>query len=516
MSSDTLDTDTPARADLLRLNHATHSSDGIVPFYRGEIFVDESELNMVNRVFSQIECVFGRPCFIEVKSPPLIIPPVYTTLNPPMAVSLPVRSTRVSFPIHVEPPRTSGGKSTRASGHETTSKVESAQIKAEPQFSNPGDVSPGAKVSGEVPMIPVNSARIYKVIEEVFAQLEADGDYTCLFAEYLPHGVTPSITLTSIRERVASRAYSDHFVFCDDLVALSAYWLQGPPTPNPLLPQYIASLKLIRQGTDLMMSKAQELSNEDYYTGPDVEAAIKEDIKREQVTRKSSVVSSTSFARKVRRTDSTGSASKSSELKSIEEQVTMLTQHVMGLQQNNNKGKNAVSQARASSASSLDSRPLSADEIRRLEADLMKMSPDDIDFLVTSMLKDEPSVRIDDESYELDVAALPASKQRAIRRFVTRRLNLVDPSHEAQKLKQILKQDELAKASEEMAERLLAAASMPLSSVPGKVISPAEDSEAERQRVERERKRDEEARRLWKLAHGGEDDDPSEQMDIEQ
>lgn len=176
----------------------------------------------------------------------------------------------------------------------------------------------------------------------------------------------------------------------------------------------------------------------------------------------------------------------------------MLTEHVLGLQKT--KATSSSLPARASVA--LDSRPLTPEEIRKLEADLVRLSPEDIDFVVTNMLKDEPSVRVDDESYELDVGALPAAKQKALRRFVSRRLNLADPTHEAQKLKQMLKQDELAKASEEMAERLLMAASAP----PSVPMSEPEDVEADRQRTVKEKQREEEARRLWRLAHGDDDD----------
>ena len=522
-----------AKSDLLFLDPQTHATDGRVPFYRGEIYVNEAELSGINAMFSKIECGFGTPFFIEVKSPPLIFPSQIAAPSSLVAANLPIRSTRVSATPHIDSARSSvtdvrskGGKSTRVSEQESAGKSENIQIKAESKVLASGSGSFSTPRVGEappeVPFIPMNSAKMFQVIANMFSVLSADGDYACLFDEFIPGGLSPPITMSSIQERVQSREYSDHFQFCDDLVSLAVYWLQGPPVPNPLLPQYVASLKLIRCGTDLMISKTQELSNEDYYTGPDVETAIKEDIKREQIvgTRKSSSSSmgNAAFARKVRKTETSNPnpsvSNKATELKNIEEQVAMLTQHVLGMQGGKSKGDQA-----AKASSTVDIRPLSIEEIRRLEGDLMKMSAEDIDFVVTSMLKDEPSVRIDDESYELDVSALPAAKQRAIRRFVTRRLNLVDPSHEAQKLKHILKQDELAKASEEIAEQLLAAASLP-PSIPVKptattIVSP-EDSEAERQRAEREKKREEEARRLWKLAHGGDDDDSDGMMDVDQ
>jgi hypothetical protein len=88
-----------------------------------------------------------------------------------------------------------------------------------------------------------------------------------------------------------------------------------------------------------------------------------------------------------------------------------------------------------------------------------------------------------------------------------------DPSHGAQKLKQMLRDDELALESEQIAERLLATSALP-SPVGVPALPPApistEDAEAERQRQERERQREEEAKRLWQLAHG---DDDSMDMD---
>jgi hypothetical protein len=181
----------------------------------------------------------------------------------------------------------------------------------------------------------------------------------------------------------------------------------------------------------------------------------------------------------------------------------MLTQQVMGMQ----KSKPAGASAAASSAPRQEA--MSVEEIRRLEADLIRLSPEDIDFVINSLLKGEPSVKVDDESYELDVGALPAAKQRALRRFVSRRLNIVDPTHEVQKLKQMLRQDELARASEEMAERLLAASAVVAPVAPiaplQSIISPEEEL--------RQRQREEEAKRLWQLAHGGDDDQDS--MDVD-
>lgn len=129
----------------------------------------------------------------------------------------------------------------------------------------------------------------------------------------------------------------------------------------------------------------------------------------------------------------------------------------------------------------------------------MKLSPDDIDHVVSNILKDEPSVRVDEESYELDVAALPVGKQKNLRRFVTRRLNAKDPIHGANRLKQMLRDDDLARASEEMAERLLTG------------VREEEDDEpmeeVREEKSEREKLKDEEARRLWQLAHGDDDDE---------
>ena len=515
-----------AKAHSIMLNEETHASNGRVPFYRAELFLNQSEIDRLNELFSDLEYQFGKPHFVEVKEPPLIQPIYVPAPAVPAYNPLPARSTRGLVPSSTTISRLSsaGGKSQggKAAKMSTASAVPKAEpiVKAEPVVAPPTtQPTPRAGPVAEavVPMIPMNKAKIQQVISEAFSELMADPEYMCLLEDNLPQDSFPSppISLTTVKDRILSLKYLDHFQFMDDLIAVSMHWLQGPPPPNPILPQYMAALKLLRRGTELLMSHVGHIGNEDYYTGPDVAAAIKEEVKRESSTT-ATTTHSPSYARKVRRTDSTASAggqrraasSGSSELKSIEEQVTMLTQHVLGLQ----KAKGPPQQRQSAPA---DSRPLSTDEIAKLESDLMRLTPDDIDHIVTSLLKDEPSVRVDDESYELDVGALPPAKQRNLRRFVTRRLNTTDPSHEAAKLKQILKADELAKASEEMAERLLAgpayAPSLSAAIVPTEPQQSPEEIEAERQRQFREHQRDEEARRLWRLAHGDDDDS----MDLE-
>jgi hypothetical protein len=384
-----------------------------------------------------------------------------------------------------------------------------------------------------IPMIKPNKEKVNEAIRDAFDIIASDIDYGCLQDEYKPENLFPAppMSLTIIKDRVDSESYEDHFQFMDDLITTCTYWIQGPPQPNPMLPQYMAALKLLRNGTDILMSSLiGKISNDDYYTGPDVDEAIKEEIRYENETIKSRT--SPSFARKVKRPSEGVTASKQKtssgqtveQLKSIEQQVTMLTQHVLGLHK--------ATPRQSTTSAGTDGRPLTQDEIRKLESDLMTLSPEDIDHIVSNILKDEPSVRIDDESYELDVAALPPVKQRNLRRFVTRKLNMRDPAHGTHKLKQLLKDDDLARASEEMAERLLAASSMPspaMASGPLMMGLPAiagvatssetpqmnpEEAEAERQRIEREKKREEEAKRLWRLAHGDDDDDDNS-MDMD-
>ena len=520
-----------ARMDTIRLDPSTHSSDGRLPFHRAELFLSPSEVEQINSFFSSIESSFGKPLLVDVKEPP-IIPSLYAQTPVSSGVSpLPARSTRNSMPVYTASSRVSGGgkvqggKSARVSSGNAPMKAD-IQVKPEAKtiatpFAQPVPVSEmSAPGEVEVPMIPMNKAKIQQVIQEAFAELMVDPDYVCLQDENCPRGLAPppSVSLSLIRERIESEAYADHFQFMNDLVSVSTYWLQGPPQPNPALPQYVAALKLIRLGTELIITtQVSRITNDDYYTGPDVQTAIKEEAKRDQAIARSSMGSTVPsprqvhHARKVRRNDSSASISRkssalaSSELRSIEEQVSLLTKQVLGLQ-------NRPSQSRQSAP--VDSRPLSVDEIQKLEADLIKLNPDDIDHIVNHILKDEPSVRVNDESYELDVGALPPIRQRNLRRFVTRRLNTVDPSHETNKLKQILKADELAKASEEIAERLLAGIpAMSSKQAPEADEMSAEEEEAERQRQERDRQREEEARRLWRLAHGDDDD---EDVDMEE
>ena len=495
------------------LDSVSNGSNGRVEYYRGELHLNKDELNSVNTAFSKSTSKFGKPQMIEVKSPPLI-PAMYPPSISPTAFSaLPARATRGIMPTFSTTVRTSaggkGGKSVKSTPTITSIKPE-ISIKSEPL---PVSAQSEPQVKKTMPSIKPNRFKIQSVIREAFIVLTTDPDYQSLLESQQGH--SPPVTLATIRDRVEAESYADHFQFMDDLVAISSYWLQGPPQPNPMYPQYMAALKLARNGTDLMMNSTLKISNDDYYSGPNIEETIKEDIRLEKQVITATTVSP-SYARKVRRTDSTSTnvrkeAATSSELRNIEEQVTMLTQHVLGL----HKASSGIAPAAGvRQSASADSRPLSQEEVGKLESDLMKLTPDDIDYIVTNLLKDEPSVRVDDESYELDVSALPASKQRNLRRYVTKKLNMKDPGFGAQKLKQMLKDDELAKASEEMAERLLASSS---SSAPPMIhhlpplsmeshMTPEEEL-AERQRVQRDQQRDEEAKRLWQLAHGDDDED---------
>jgi len=484
-------------------------------------------LAQVNDILSKSDVQGGKPEMIAVKSPP-IIPALYQPAFTPTTFSLlPVRSTRASLPSHGSQKTSIGGKIAPSEGGKKQPRtIETAAAPPSTiKQSEPSVIPTVTPKPATVPTVRPNKEKVYTAIREAFDIIAMDVDYGSLQDEYLPEGIFPAppMSLTLVKERVDSDSYEDHFQFMDDLVTISNYWLQGPPQPNPMLPQYMAALKLIRNGTDIMMSSLiGKVANDDYYSGPNVEAAIREEIRFEQETAKSKT-SSPSFARKVKKpnTDSSISATtgrsssgKNEQLKNIEQQVTMLTQHVLGLHKTTPRAS-----AGGSATVAENSRPLGPDEIQKLETDLLTLSPEDIDHIITTLLKDEPSVRVDDESYELDVGALPPVKQRNLRRFVTRKLNIRDPAHGAQKLKQMLRDDDLARASEEMAERLLAASSMPSPAGPMMMgtfgappavetvqMSP-EEVEAERQRLERERQREEEAKRLWRLAHGDDDED---------
>ena len=519
----------------MSLDPLMNAHDGRLIFYRGELFLDHSELEGVNTMLATENDHFGKALMIEVKTPPLL-PAIYPNVVVPSMLSpLPARSTRSSLPNYGTSVRTSGGGKVKQSDEKP--KSESAPTRSEKQ-SKPTSSAIAAPLprfsetpKPVIPLIKANSEKVHGMIRKVFESIVADPDYACLQDEFIPAGLfpSPSMSLTIIRDRVMTLAYEDHFQFMDDIVLMCTFWIQGPPQPNPTLPHFLASLKLLRNGTDIMMaSLIGEIDNDDYYTGPNVEEAIRNETRREEAELKAgdsqktaSTTSSPSFARKVKKSGSVGGKTQrvsgsgpgaDSQLRTIEQQVSMLTQQVLGLQKSS--GPRATPRTSASGAgASADSRPLSAEDIRKLESDLMTLEPEDIDHIVTSILKDEPSVRIEDDSYELDVSALPPVKQRNLRRYVTRKLNMRDPSYGAQKLKQLLRDDELAMESEQIAERLLATSALP-SPVGVPALPPAptslEDTEAERQRQDRERQREEEAKRLWQLAHG---DDDSMDMD---
>jgi len=499
-----------ASSDTIVLDRETHSHDGLVPFYRGELFLSEPELKKLNEYFQSIDCPFGIPRFVEVSAPPLIqnyLTPVATaaTFSP-----IPARSTRASFPNYGTSIKTtaSGGKG--GSGKSVRSSV--APIRTEPERQRKQELSApmsdvadtpriDSSVNEEIPIIPPKRQKIQEFVTDVFAELNNDRDYQTLYEEALPNTLSVPISMLTIRDRIEKGIYEDHFQFQDDLIALASFWLHGPPMPNPMLPQYMAALKLLRQSTEVMIARCGEVENGDYYTGPDVEAAIKAEAKRAQVSQKPSHTTSPSFARKIKKPQP-ASSSANGELKEIESQIAKLTNQVLGMQKSSRSSGPSVSAPVRHEA-------MTAEEIRRLEADLIKLSPEDIDYIISNMLKDEPSVKVDDESYELDVGALPAAKQRSLRRFVTRRLNIADPTHEAQKLKQMLKQDELARASEEMAHRLLAASAVAMPSMPVAPLAPIAPIQPmiSPEEEERQRKREEEAKRLWRLANGEDDED---------
>ena len=515
------------------LDPALNCNDGRTMFYRAELFLNDTELIDVNSALAASDSQFGKAQMIEVKTPPLI-PVVYPAAFVPTTFSpLPARSTRSSLPNYGTSSRSSAGGKVKVTEEKVKTEVVSSKPEQTQKPIRNSEPAPGPRFSeapktNVIPTIKPNTGKVQEAIRKVFDMISADPDYTCLQSEFQPPGMFPSppMSLSIMRDRVESTAYDDHFQFMDDIVAMCTYWIQGPPQPNPILPHYLASLKLLRNGTDIMMSfLVGEIANDDYYAGPDVDEAIRMETKREDAemngSRRSSTKTSPSFARKIKKsvssTSGAGGAAKAgpdSQLRTIEQQVSMLTQQVLGLQKTS--GSRATPRQNGSTGaatSAADNRPLSADDIRKLESDLMTLEPEDIDHIVNTILKDEPSVRIDDESYELDVSALPAVKQRNLRRFVTRKLNMRDPSHGAQKLKQLLKDDELAMESEQIAERLLATSALP-SPVGVPALPPVpvsfEEAEAERQRQERERRREEEAKRLWQLAHG---DDDSMDMD---
>lgn len=504
------------------LDEIANSGDGRVMFYRGELFLTEEELAKVAEVLSRADTPVGRVQLTEVKTPPLI-PAIYPTTAPivPSLTSLPPRSNRGSITGALS--STGNGKAfserTQERGNNLPSELKRERVSSAsgegmqaPPLSAPqrsGGKAVPKQETHTLPTVKSDRSKIQSIIREAYISISADPDYRCLEATYIPEGLVPPVTMTSIRNRIEAESYDDHFQFMGDLVVMSSYWLQGPPLPNPLLPQYMAALKLSRNGTDVLMNSVGEISNEDYYEGPDVDAIIKIETKRESaVEQRQSVrppAASPSYARKVRRTESSsggGALSKTSELKQIHDQVNLLTEHVLGMQKN-------VKSSRASESahtSETNARALNAEEIRKLETDLMKLSPEDIDHIVSNILKDEPSVRVDDESYELDVAALPPTKQRNLRRFVSRKLNNKDPAFGAHKLKQLLRDDERAKASEEFAERLLAAGPVPAAAPPVQPRMSPEEEEAERQRQLREQQREEEAKRLWRLANGDDEE----------
>lgn len=431
------------------LDSAIHGSDGAVPFYRGELYLSNGELDEVNNILSNVASNFIKPVLVQVKSPPLV-PVVPVSVFPASLTNLlPSRATRGSVPAYTAPVR--GGKARVTEPvSEIVSTVPVVEIAAVPVLDS--DVS-------------ANTDKIRSVIGEIWRCLIVDSDYVCL--DQVPEGLDPlpPVTLSGITNRLSM--YNDHFQFSHDVIEMCMYWLRGPP----MVPQYMASLKLLRTFTDVSIAKVPIISNEDYYVGPS-----------ESFTPTPPVAAaSPKFARKVRKIDDT--VSSSTDLKSIEEQVAMLTKHVLGL----------GAPSRVSATPSSDPK-LTPEEVGRLESDLMKLSPEDIDHIVGNILKDEPSVRVDDESYELDVGALPAFRQRTLRRFVTRRLNAKDPAHGANKIKQMLRDDDLAKASEDMAERLLSSA-------------PLEDGPERARASEKDRQREDEARRLWQLAHGDDMED---------
>ena len=95
--------------DRIVLDRNVNCSNGRIPFYRGELFLDGDELVQLNACLADTASNFGKPLMVEVKTPPLVsIAPV--SVFPSATHSpLPIRSTRNSVPGYVAP--VNGGKS---------------------------------------------------------------------------------------------------------------------------------------------------------------------------------------------------------------------------------------------------------------------------------------------------------------------------------------------------------------------------------------------------------------------
>jgi hypothetical protein len=151
-------------------------------------------------------------------------------------------------------------------------------------------------------------------------------------------------------------------------------------------------------------------------------------------------------------------------------------------------------------------KPMTTDEIAKLEADIAQLPNTDIKKLVDEKLKGQPGLSYDGVGEErtavIEIPKMPAKLQRNLRRFVSMRLNELRGQPSTEKLRRIAKQDTKAKQTEQMVERMLAERR-----AREEAAKRTREVEQETDRIDREelarlrelRERDENARRIMEL-----------------
>ena len=344
---------------------------------------------------------------------------------------------------------------------------------------------------------PVSGWRLelLKVCDALLSDPQARDSVSYWFGSATPPETVDGVTsfpfcLSGIRARLIDGRYDSHFAFQADLSNLtefvfSRYGLYSTP--------FQVAIKLRREATALMQQAVKKIKNEEYYAIPEMPALPTD----EPESPKSSVAPK-----------STASVKPAVQKKKSEEpsEQSLLLDRIAALEREIER----VSRG--------GERPMSPDEIAKLESDIAQLPNADIKKLVDEKLKGQPGLSYDGVGEErtavIEIPKMPPRLQRNLRRFVTMRLNELRGQPSVEKLKRIAKQDTKAKQTEQLVEKMLADRRVREENAKRQREEDQESGRIDRDelaRLRELRERDENARRILELmaldAHSEDDDD---------
>ena len=255
------------------------------------------------------------------------------------------------------------------------------------------------------------------------------------------------------------------------------------------------AIKLRKEAAALMQQAVVNIRNEEYFNIPDIQLPPEEESPRSSVIQRPHAVPPPA-----------PKAPSKSAHKSDSSEQSLLLERIAALER----------EVERVSRSGVE-KPMTVDEIAKLEADIAQLPNADIKKLVDEKLKGQPGLSYDgvgeERSAVIEIPRMPAKLQRNLRRFVTMRLNELRGQPTTEKLRRIAKQDTKAKQTEQMVQRMLAERKSR-----EEAVKRAREEAQETDRIDREelarlrelRERDENAKRIIELmaldAHSDEED----------